>query len=337
MAGGKANTTILVTGASGFIGSAVARRLLDAGYRVRVLLRPESPRRNLEDLAVEIVTGDVTDPASLEQAMAGCAAVFHAAADYRLWTRRPRELYRTNVTGTVNVMRAALQAGVDRVVYTSSVATLGHHRDRTPADEETPATMEDMIGHYKRSKFLAEERVRELIEQERLPAVLVHPTAPVGPRDIKPTPTGRMVLDAACGRMPAYVDTGLNLVHVDDVAHGHLLALEHGEVGERYILGGENLPLKEILAQVARLTGRPPPRFRMPHGVALSFAYLCEAWARVGRGEPAACIDAVRMARRHMFFSSQKAERTLGYRARPATEALRDAVEWFQSHGYCRQ
>ncbi len=326
--------TILVTGASGFVGSAVARRLLDAGHAVRVLLRPQSDRRNIEGLGVEVAVGDLRDRASLDRAASGCSALYHVAADYRLWTPDPDELYASNVGGTRDLMAAAATAGVGRIVYTSSVATLGVNPDGGPADETTPASIDDMIGHYKRSKFLAEAEVRRLIADEGLPAVIVNPSTPVGPRDIKPTPTGRMIVEAAAGRMPAFVDTGLNVVHVDDVAAGHLLAFERGRIGERYILGGDNLTLREILGEIAAITGRRPPRVRLPHGLVLPLAHAAEAWARLSGAEPFATADGVRMARKRMFFSHAKAKRELGFSPRPATDALSDAVEWYLRNGY---
>ncbi|MGA7801689.1 MAG: hopanoid-associated sugar epimerase [Gammaproteobacteria bacterium] len=323
--------TTLVTGASGFVGSAVARELLRRGHRVRALVRATSDRRNLSGLPVETVVGDLTDPPSLERALHGCEALFHVAADYRLWARHPEALYRTNVDGTGNLMAAAARAGVGRIVYTSSVATLGLNADGTPADEQTPVTLDDMVGHYKRSKYLAEQLVRRLVREQGLPVVIVNPSTPVGPRDIRPTPTGQMIRDAAAGRMPAYVDTGLNIVHVDDVAAGHWLAFEHGRIGERYILGGENLSLRAILAEISCLTGQPPPRLRLPHGLVLPVAYLAEGWARLrGSDDPLVTVDGVRLARKHMFFTSAKAERELDYRPGPAAAALRDAVDWFR-------
>ncbi|MGH8502323.1 MAG: hopanoid-associated sugar epimerase [Gammaproteobacteria bacterium] len=324
--------TTLVTGATGFVGAAVARRLLRAGHTVRVLTRATADCRNLEGLAVERVVGDLTDAASLERALAGCDTLFHVAADYRLWALDPASVYATNVDGTRNIMRAALAARIKRVVYTSSVATLGMAQDGAPADERTPVTLNDMIGDYKRSKFLAEAEVRTLVADAQLPAVIVNPSTPVGPGDIRPTPTGRMVADAATGRMPAYVDTGLNIVHVDDVADGHLRALERGVIGERYVLGGENLSLKEILDLIAILSGRRPPRIRLPHSVLLPFAYLAEGWGRVLRARNLRLtVDSVRMARKRMYYSSDKARRDLGYAPRPAAEALQDAVAWFLS------
>ena len=325
------NATTLVTGATGFVGAAVARHLLAAGRRVRVLTRRNNDRRNLNGLAVEIAEGDLTDRPSLEAALAGCEALYHVAADYRIWVPDPDTIYRVNVEGTRQLMEAALAAGVARIVYTSSVATLGLHKDGTPADEDTPVSLADMVGHYKRSKFLAETEVSRLVAEKGLPAVIVNPSTPIGPGDIKPTPTGRMIDDAAAGRMPAYVDTGLNIVHVDDVAAGHLLAFDKGTPGERYILGGDDLSLKDILTEIARLTGRAPPAISLPHDLIMPIAYIAEAIARLTGGkDPMVTVDGVRMARKKMFFSSAKAERLLGYRHRPAAEALAAAVGWFQ-------
>lgn len=327
----------LVTGASGFIGSAVVRQLLKANHRVRVLVRRESDRRNIQGLPVETVVGDLTDSLSLERALKGCFILFHAAADYRLWVRRPQEMYAANVTGTANIMTAALAAGVERIVYTSSVATLGAASNGLPVDETSRAGLKDMIGHYKRSKFLAEVEVQRLIRERGLPSVIVSPSTPIGPRDIKPTPTGRVILDAASGRIPAYVDTGLNWVHVDDVAAGHLLALERGQVGERYILGSTNMTLKDILHELAAITGQNPPRIRLPHNLVLPLAYVSEFWTKtVSKNEPRVTIDGVRMARKYMYFSCEKAKRELGFRPRPIQEGLRDSVEWFRKHGFCR-
>ena len=328
----------LVTGATGFVGAGVARALVAEGFAVRVLARRHSPRTNLEGLAVEVAEGDLTDPASLRRAAAGCTAVFHVAADYRLWTRDPAAMFRVNVEGSRAVVLAAMEAGARRVVYTSSVATLGIPGGGASGDESTPVAFADMIGPYKQSKFKAEEEVRRLIAEESAPVVIVNPSTPIGPGDVKPTPTGRMIVEAASGRMPAFVDTGLNVVHVDDVAAGHLLALRKGRVGERYVLGGENMALRDILAEIARLSGRRPPSLRIPHGAVLPVAVLAEAWARLfpGAGEPFVTVDGIRMARKKMFFSSAKAARELGYAPRPATQALADAVTWFQRHGYLR-
>ena len=322
----------LVTGGTGFVGSAVVRKLLEAGHQVRVLARPTSDCSNLNGLPVERVTGDLTDRGSLDRALNGCTTLFHVAADYRLWAPEPKQLYAANVTGTRNIMLAALESGVERIVYTSSVATLGRANHGLPADEKTPVTLNDMIGHYKRSKFLAEAEVTALAEKQDLPVVIVNPSTPIGPRDIKPTPSGRMIRDAAFGRIPAFVDTGLNIVHVDDVATGHQLALERGRLGERYILGGTNMSLRQILGEIANIAGRKPPRIRLPHNLLLPIAYVTEIWFRLaGAGEPLLTVDGVRMAKKRMYFSSEKATRELGYHPRAATEAIRDAVAWFQN------
>ncbi len=318
----------LLTGASGFVGSAVARALLAHGHGVRVLVRKTSTLANIAELPVERVCGDLLVPASLRGVMSDCDALFHVAADYRLWAPDHEAMFRANVEGTRALMEEALTAGVRRVVYTSSVATLGSVPGGV-ADEETPVTMADMIGPYKRSKFRAEEEVRRLIRLG-LPAVIVNPSTPVGPRDIKPTPTGRLVRDAAWGRIPAYVDTGLNIVHVDDVAQGHLLAHARGRVGERYILGGENLTLERILMIIARAAGRKPPSVRLSRHLLWPVALASEAYARVRKSAtPLVTLDELRMASKHMFFDSIKAQRDLGYAPRPAEEALADAVAWF--------
>ncbi len=325
----------LITGATGFVGSAVLRQLIHAGHNVRALVRPGSDCRNIAGLPVEMITGDLTDCPSLDRAVARCAALFHVAGDYRLWVRNPREIYENNVTGTRNILLAAAHAGVKRIVYTSSVATLGLEPDGSPADEETPVSFDDMIGHYKRSKFLAETETRRLAREEGLPVVIVNPSTPVGPRDIKPTPTGRMIVDAASGRIPAYVDTGLNLVHVDDVAVGHLLAFERGTVGERYILGNTNMTLREILRQFAEMTGRKPPRICLPHHLVFLIACVSEAWAWLMKGkEPRVNLNGVRLSRKRMFFSSEKAKRAFGFNPRPVAEAFRDALDWFRQNGY---
>ena len=322
----------LVTGATGFVGSRVARALSQGGWHVRALVRPGADRRNLQQLPTEFSTGDLGDPASLALALSGCDALFHVAADYRLGVADPQPLYRSNVEGTRNVLDAAHRAGVARIVYTSSVATVGLPGDGSPGTEDTPVALTDMIGHYKRSKFLAEEVAREFA-RAGAPVVIVNPSTPIGPGDIKPTPTGQMVVDAASGRTPAYVDTGLNVVHVDDVAAGHLRALERGRIGERYILGGENMTLREILVEISRLAGRSPPRIRLPHSALLPVAYASEALARLtGRGTRVT-VEAVRLARKHMYFSSQKAVRDLGYSWRPPTLAFEDALLWFREQG----
>ncbi len=325
----------LVTGTSGFVGSAVARRLKDAGHEVRVLMRPSSDRRNVGGLDVEIVEGDLQRPETLGPAVSGCDAVFHVAADYRLWvTDRGESMYRANVGGTRDLIRAAMEAGVSRFVYTSSVAVLKISPDRTPADETAFATLDDMVSHYKKSKFLAEEEVRRLVREEGAPVVIVNPSAPFGPRDIKPTPTGRIVLDAAKGRMPAYLDTGLNAVHVADVAEGHLLAYERGRIGERYILGGENLSLRDIIATVTSYVGRSGPRIRLPRRPLFPIAWAAELGGRISGREPPITLDALRMAAKHMYYSSDRARSELGYAPRPAAEALTDAVDWYRAHGY---
>ena len=322
----------LVTGATGFVGAAVARALCRAGWQVRALSRPGSDRRNLRQLPIELATGDLHDPASLEKALVGCDALFHVAADYRLGVADPQQLYRTNIEGTRNLLEAARRARLARVIYTSSVAAVGLPADGSPGTEDTPVALTDMVGHYKRSKFLAEELVRELV-RAGLPAIIVNPSTPIGPGDLKPTPTGQMVLDAAAGRTPAYVDTGLNVVHVDDVAAGHLLAFERGRVGERYVLGGENMSLHEILVQICRLADRHPPRIRLPHAALLPVAYASEALARItGRGTRVT-VEAVRMSRKRMYFSSAKAARELGYRWRPPAAAFEDALAWFREQG----
>lgn len=321
----------LVTGATGFIGSVVARLLLARGDSVRVLARAGADRRNLEGLEVERVEGDLRRPDSLARACQGIDGLFHVAADYRLWSRDPRELYDSNVEGTRNLMEAALHAGIPRVVYTSSVATLGIVPGMGPSDEDTPSSLSSMVGHYKRSKFLAEETVSELIRTRGLPAVIVNPSTPIGPYDIKPTPTGRVIRDAAAGRIPAYVETGLNIVHVEDVARGHLLAFERGRIGRRYILGGEDLSLQALLGAIAQLCGHRAPRIRLSRTLLYPVAYASEAWAWLTRGgEPQVTVDGLRMSRKQMFFSSARAREELGYQSRPATEAIAAAVAWFR-------
>lgn len=329
---------VLVTGANGFVGSAVVRRLLADGFDVQAMVRKRSPRANLDGLDVGIVEADLTDRRSLDKAVKGCRGVFHVAADYRIWTPDPAGMFGANVEGTKNIMWAAANAGVERIVHTSSVATLGTSLNGAPADEETPVGYADMIGPYKQSKFLAEDAVRRLIAEEGLPVVMVNPSTPIGPGDIRPTPTGRLVVEAAAGHMPAFVDTGLNIVHVDDVAVGHVLAFERGAVGDRYILGGEDMTLGQILTEIAAISGRKAPRIRLPHGLVMPIAYAVEGWARLtGRSEePFVTVDGLRMARKMMYFSSAKAMARIGYQPRPARQALRDAVTWFQDNGYCR-
>jgi dihydroflavonol-4-reductase len=322
----------LVTGATGFVGAAVARALVRAHWQVRALARSGSDRSNLRGLSVEVHEGDLNQPASLTPALEGCEALFHVAADYRLGARDPGQLYRTNVEGTRAILTAARAAGVRRIVYTSSVATVGIPKDGTPGEEQTPVALENMIGHYKRSKFLAEDVAREAA-RDGASLVIVSPSTPVGPGDVKPTPTGQLVLDAAAGRMPAYVDTGLNIVHVDDVAAGHLLAYERGRPGERYILGGQDMTLREILAQIAALVGRKPPRIRLPYGAVLPMAYVAEGFAKLTGRSGRLTLEGVRMSRKLMFFSSAKAVRELGYSWRAPAAAFEDAIRWFRETG----
>ncbi len=327
---------ILVTGATGFVGAAVARALVANGHRVRVLVRPSSDRRNIEGLDVEPAIGSLEDAPSLAAALAGMEALFHVAADYRLWVRDAQAMMRANVEGTRLLMEAALAAGLRRIVYTSSVATLGQYGDGREADETTPVSYVEMVGPYKQSKYRAEGIVRLMVREQGLPAVIVNPSTPVGPRDVKPTPTGRMIVEAATGRMPAYIDTGLNLVHVDDVASGHLLAYEKGRVGERYILGGDNMSLAEMLRTVAELTGRRPPSIAVPRLAVWPIALGAELIAYFTGREPFATRDGLKMAKKKMYFSSAKAAAELGYRARPARDGLADAIGWFREAGYLK-
>jgi dihydroflavonol-4-reductase len=326
--------TALVTGANGFLGSAVARALLADGEAVRALVRAGSDRRNLEGLDVEVAEGDLRDRGSLRRAAAGCRSVFHVAADYRLWVADPKPMYSANVDGSVNVLEAAAEAGAQRMVYTSSVAVLGINEDRTPSDESTPVTLDDMVGHYKRSKFLAEQAVRKRAAEIEFPVVTVNPSTPIGPRDVKPTPTGRILLDAAAGRMPAFVDTGLNLVHVDDVAAGHISAAKLGVPGERYILGGEDFTLERILRVVAEHVGRRASTIRLPHWSVYPLAFAAEAVAAVTKREPRVTLDGVRMSTKHMYFSSRKAQRDLKYRWRDPRLGVAEAVDWFKANDY---
>lgn len=323
-----------VTGATGFVGSHVARELAAQGAELRLLTRKTSQTRNISDLKAELVTGDLTDYSSLTRGMEGCELVFHVAADYRLWVRDPEQMYRANVEGTKNIIRAAQEKNVRRVVYTSTVATMGFTSNGTPCDEQSPVSLADMIGDYKRSKFMAEQAVMEAA-QSGANVAIVNPTTPVGENDIKPTPTGRIIVDFLNRKFPAYVDTGLNLVDVHEVARAHIVAAERARPGERYILGGENLTLKQILDKLAAITGLPSPTTKVPQAVALAYA-ACDQFF-VGRllgREPRATVDAVRMGRKKMFASSDKAVRELGFRILPVDDALRRAVEWFRVHGY---
>jgi dihydroflavonol-4-reductase len=321
----------LVTGATGFVGSAVARTLLARGHTLRLLVRPNADRRNIVGLPATLVEGDLTNPASLAAAADGCRYLFHVAADYRLWVPNPDAMLQANVEGTRTLLLAAQSRGVERMVYCSSVAALGLTPDGTPADETTPNDPSHIIGTYKRSKYLAEQAVLDLVRDHAMPVVIVNPSTPIGPRDIKPTPTGKMIRDAALGRMPAYVETGLNIVHVDDVAEGHALALEHGTIGERYILGGEDYTLGALFGAVARAAGRTPPRIKLPTSALFPVALACEALARFGI-EPVVTRETLAMSRHKMFFSSAKARAALHYAPRPATQAIADAVAWFQSN-----
>ena len=323
-----------VTGATGFVGSHVARALAEQGADLRLLVRATSRTENISNLRAEIAPGDLRDLASLRNAMSGCEFVFHVAADYRLWVRDPEEMYRVNVEGTRAIIKAAQDSGVRRVIYCSSVATIGFAADGSIADESSPVSLEDMVGHYKRSKFMAEQVALEA-GHGGANVVVVNPTTPVGEGDIKPTPTGRIIVDFLNRKFPAYVDTGLNVVDVREVARGHLLAMERAVPGERYILGSQDLTLKQILDKLSALTGLPSPTIKVPHAVAMGFALFDQFFTGTLRGkEPRATIDAVRMGRKKMFASSAKAERELGYRIVPVQDALRRAATWFQSHGY---
>lgn len=314
----------------------MVRKLVQRGEEVRCLVRKSSPRANLDGLPVQLVTGDLQDADSLKQAVGGCSVVFHVAADYRLWSKDPQELYRSNVDGTRNLLAAAERAGCERIVYCSSVGALGIPKDGTSGCETTPVTLDDMVGHYKRSKFLAEQEAL-LAAKRGAPVIIVNPSTPVGPNDIKPTETGRIITRFLNGEMPAYLDTGLNLVDVDDVAEGHLLAAEKGRIGEKYILGNRNLTLAEILCCLAALTGKPAPRARMPYGLVLGVARINEFFVGTLLGrEPGIPVEGVRMARKKMFFDASKAIRELGLPQTPVEEALDRAVRWFTDHGYVK-
>lgn len=324
-----------VTGATGFIGASITRHLLDQGCDVKVLVRQNSDRRNIATLPVEVVEGDLQDAESLLPHLKGCDALFHAAADYRLWCLRPKDMYAVNVGGTCAILRAALRAGTEKVIYTSSVGTLGNKGNGAPANETTPVSFADMVGHYKKSKFLAEREAEKFL-QLGLPLVIVNPSTPVGVLDIKPTPTGKIIVDFLNRKMPAYLDTGLNVIDVEDCAFGHILAARHGRTGEKYILGSENLSLQQILCLLQDISGLPAPRVRLPYLPILAAAYANEAIARVTRKEPLIPLAGVQMARKYMYFDSSKAVKELGLPQRPAQDALRKAVEWFQSAGYVK-
>lgn len=336
LAGGRHAVKVLVTGATGFVGSHVARELAAQGATLRLLVRKTSNLANLEGLNAETVTGDLMEPESLRAAVRGCEALLHVAADYRLWVRDPRQMYAANVEGTRALLQMAREEGVGRCVYTSSVATMAFREDGTIVDEATPVSLDDMVGHYKRSKFLAEQVALEAAAAGQ-PVIVLNPTTPIGPGDIKPTPTGRIVVDFLNRKFPAYMDTGLNLVDVKEVARTHVAALDPavGRPGERYILGGENLTLKQILDKMSAITGLPSPTMKVSHGVAMAFAFFDETiqGKLLGR-EPRATVESVRMGRKKMFASSAKAQRELGFRVVPVYEALREAIAWFRAHGY---
>ncbi len=325
---------VLVTGASGFVGSAVLRALMGQGLVLRALARASSSRANFVGVDCEIAEGDMTSPEDMNRALKGVRWLFHVAADYRLWARDPGEILRANLAGAEAVMEAALSQGVERIVYTSSVATLRVGGASTVADETVPLGPGEAVGVYKESKVIAERLVERLIAERGLPAVIVNPSTPIGPRDIKPTPTGRIIVEAAQGRVPAFVDTGLNLVHVDDVARGHILAMTRGRIGERYILGGQNASLAEMLGEIARIVGRRPPRVKLPRAPLYPLAWGAEAVAQITGKEPFLTRDALKMASHHMFFTSAKAHADLGYFARPYGQAIADALAWFRTWGY---
>jgi dihydroflavonol-4-reductase len=324
--------TTLVTGASGFLGSHVARQLVARGEEVRVLMRASSTNRAIADMSLEYVTGDLRDPASLDRAMKGAKRVFHVAADYRLWAKRSKDIYDSNVGGTKNLLNAARRAGVEQLVYTSTVATIAVDRPQLP-NESTHAKLEEMVGHYKRSKWLAEQEVLSAAKNG-LPVIVAMPTTPVGPWDWKPTPTGKIILDFLNGKMPGYVETGLNFVGVEECAAGHLLVAEKGKVGERYLLGGENLTLKAMLDALSRITGLAAPRLKIPHGLALGVAYANTVFSRLIGREPGIPVEGVKIARHLMFVDCSRAQRELGFRPDPVAAALERAVRWYEANGY---
>jgi len=327
--------TTLVTGAAGFLGSHVARQLVASGNEVRVLMRPSSTNRAIADLSLEYVTGDLRDPTSLDRAMSGVKRVFHVAADYRLWARRSQDIYDSNVGGTKNLLAAAKRAGVEQVVYTSTVATIAVDRPELP-NESTDAKLEEMVGHYKRSKWMAEQEALHAAKNG-LPVIVAMPTTPVGPWDWKPTPTGKIILDFLNGKMPGYVETGLNFVAVEECAAGHLLVSEKGKLGERYLLGGENLTLKQVLDALAKMTGLPAPRLKIPYGMALGIAYANTIFSRLFGREPQIPVEGVKIARHTMFVDCARARRELGFRAEPVRAALERAVRWYEANGYIAQ
>ena len=324
--------TTLVTGAAGFLGSHVTRQLVARGEDVRVLMRPSSTNRAIADLSLEYVTGDLRDPASLDRAMISIKRVFHVAADYRLWAKRKQDIYDSNVGGTKNILAAAERAGVEQLIYTSTVATIAVDRPQHP-NEFTDAKLEEMIGHYKRSKWIAEQEVLKAAKGGA-PVIVVMPTTPVGPWDWKPTPTGKIILDFLNGKLPGYVETGLNFVGVEECAAGHLLAAEKGKAGERYLLGGENLTLKQMLDTLSKITGLPAPRMKIPHGLALSVAYASTVFSRLIGREPGIPIEGVKIARHMMFVDCSRARRELGFKAGPVAAALERAVRWYEANGY---
>jgi dihydroflavonol-4-reductase len=327
---------VLITGASGFVGCAVAHAARRRGFQVRTLVRPTSSRRNLVHLNAEVFEGDMRDEKVITRALAGVRYLFHLAADYRLWARDPAQLERNNLEGTEVVMHAALQQCVERVVYTSSVATLRVNGQTTAATEDSPLTIDEAIGAYKRSKVMAERLVERMVAEESLPAIIVNPSTPIGANDVRPTPTGRVIIDAARGKIPAFVDTGLNLVDVEDVAQGHLLALDHGRLGERYILGGDNITLEQLLSEIACIAGRRPPRVKLPWWPLFPIAHAAEAVAQLTGKEPLCTVDGLNMSKNRMFFSSAKAKLELGYQPTSYHGALRTAVDWFSREGYLK-
>jgi len=324
--------TTLVTGAAGFLGSHITRQLVARGDEVRVLMRPSSTNRAIADLSLEYVTGDLRDPASLDRAMNGVKRVFHVAADYRLWAKRKQDIYDSNVGGTKNLLDAAKRAGVEQLIYTSTVATIAVDRPQHP-NEFTDAKLEEMIGHYKRSKWLAEKEALDAAKSG-LPVIVAMPTTPVGPWDWKPTPTGKIILDFLNGKMPGYVETGLNFVGVEECAAGHLLIAEKGKVGERYLLGGENLTLKQMLDALSKITGLPAPKLKIPHGLALGVAYASTVFSRLIGREPGIPVEGVKIARHMMFVDCSRAQRELGFKAGPVAAALERAVRWYEANGY---